>query len=64
VSNGITPAVTATVNADGTTSIGGENLFRSDLIVKWNHIVVLHAVFWLFFRNMPFVIIRRRKLDP
>ena len=21
--------------------------------VKWNHIVVSHAVFWLFFRNMP-----------
>ena len=22
--------------------------------LKWNHIVVLHAVFWLLFRNMRF----------
>jgi hypothetical protein len=24
--------------------------------VKWNHIVVWHAVFWLFFRNMPYLL--------
>ena len=26
------------------------------LSVKWNHIVIWHAVFWLFFRNMPYLL--------
>ena len=24
--------------------------------MKWNHIVIWHAVFWLFFRNMPYLL--------
>ena len=28
----------------------------TDIILKWNHIVVWHAIFWLFFRNMQYLL--------
>ena len=31
--------------------------FEADHIrLKWNHIVIWHAVFWLFSRNVPYLL--------
>jgi hypothetical protein len=29
---------------------------RIVVCLKWNHIVIWHAVFWLFSRNMPYLL--------